>query len=91
MFGPGVDHAIERYTHPSRELLAVLQLFRAAQRIVFTYEIEEGRKIGDITVAGKRQPIYDDTVVGYDSDGGEIVRVNVAEPLFERRGKLNSI
>ena len=91
MFGPGVDHAIERYTHPSRELLAVLQLFRAAQRIVFTYEIEEGSKIGDITVAGKRQAIYDDTVIGYDSDGDKIVRVNVAEPLFERTGKLNSI
>ncbi|HET9672964.1 MAG TPA: 4Fe-4S dicluster domain-containing protein [Actinomycetota bacterium] len=91
MFGPGVDHAIERYTHPSRELLAVLQLFRAAQRIVFRYDIERGRRIGQITVAGKRQTIYDDTVIGFDSEGDEVVRVRVAEPLVERPGKLNSI
>ena len=32
MFGPGVDHAIEQYTCPDRELLAVLQLFRASSR-----------------------------------------------------------
>ncbi len=42
MFGPGVDAAIERYSNPSRELLAVLQLFRATQEIVFTYKIEQG-------------------------------------------------
>ena len=91
MFGPGVDEAIERYTHPSRELLAVLQLFRVARRIVFSYEIDKGQKVSEITVGGKRQPIYDDTVIGYDSDGEEIVRVSVIEPLFERAGKLNSI
>jgi nitrate reductase beta subunit len=91
MFGPGVDEAIERYTHASRELLAVLQLFRAARRIVFSYEIERGKKVGEIAVAGKRQAIYDDTVIGYDDRGEEIVRVTVAEPLFERDGKLNSI
>jgi len=91
MFGPGVDGAIERYTHASRELLAVLQLFRAARRIVFSYEIEKGKKVGEIAVAGKRQSIYDDTVIGYDSLGEEIVRVTVSEPLFERKGKLNSI
>jgi nitrate reductase beta subunit len=91
MFGPGVDEAIERYTHASRELLAVLQLFRAARRIVFSYEIDKGKKVGEIAVAGKRRPIYDDTVIGYDSRGEEIVRVTVAEPLFERKGKLNSI
>jgi nitrate reductase beta subunit len=91
MFGPGVDDAIERYTHASRELLAVLQLFRAARRIVFSYEIDKGKKVGEIAVAGKRRPIYDDTVIGYDSRGEEIVRVTVAEPLFERKGKLNSI
>jgi nitrate reductase beta subunit len=91
MFGPGVDGAIERYTHASRELLAVLQLFRAARRIVFSYEIEKGKKVGEIAVAGKRRSIYDDTVIGYDSRGEEIVRVTVTEPLFERKGKLNSI
>ncbi len=40
MFGPGVDAAIERYAKPSRELLAVLQLFRVTQKIIFSYEIE---------------------------------------------------
>ena len=30
MFGPGVERAIEQYSCPDRELLAVLQLFRAA-------------------------------------------------------------
>ncbi|MGZ5212267.1 MAG: 4Fe-4S dicluster domain-containing protein [Actinomycetota bacterium] len=91
MFGPGVDEAIERYSHPSRELLAVLQLFRVARRIVFSYEIDKGKKVSEITVGGKRQTIYDDTVIGYDSDGEEIVRVSVVEPLFERADKLNSV
>src|SRR2546422_4029939 len=31
MFGPGVDNAIEKYLVPSRELLAVLQLWRGGQ------------------------------------------------------------
>src|SRR3972149_1214108 len=31
MFGPGADEAVEKYSRPSRELLAVLQLFRASQ------------------------------------------------------------
>jgi len=91
MFGPGVDEAIERYTHPSRELLAVLQLFRVARQIVFSYEIDEGERVGEITVGGERRALYDDTVIGYDSEGNEIVRVSVAEPVFERAGKLNSI
>jgi nitrate reductase beta subunit len=45
MFGPGVDDAIERYTNPDRELLAVLQLFRRSNRIIFRYEIKEGPKV----------------------------------------------
>ena len=32
MFGPGVDEAIENYTFPSRELMAVLPLFRTHAR-----------------------------------------------------------
>ena len=44
MFGPGVDHAIEQYTCPDRELLAVLQLFRANRQIVFRFEIKRGRR-----------------------------------------------
>ena len=88
MFGPGVDHAIERYSNPSRELLAVLQLFRATQRIVFRFEIEKGKKIQELNVGGRVHEIFDDTVIGFDSQGREIVRVNVEEPVYERKQQL---
>ncbi|MGE3844978.1 MAG: 4Fe-4S dicluster domain-containing protein [Vicinamibacterales bacterium] len=91
MFGPGVDNAIEAYLNPSRETLAVLQLFRASQRIVFSYNVEPGPKTGELNVAGKVREIFNDTVVGYDSDGREIVRVSIDEPQIERQGQLNSI
>ena len=58
MFGPGVDHAIEQYSCPDRELLAVLQLFRANRQIVFRFEIEKGPKVGEVEVTmpdGKTQ------------------------------------
>ena len=91
MFGPGVDEAIERYTNPSRKLLAVLQLFRTAQAIIFRFEIEEGPKISEITVNGRLQEIYNDTAIGFDANDNELVRVSVQEPFFERPGKQNSI
>jgi nitrate reductase beta subunit len=91
MFGPGVDRAIDRYTRPSRELLAVLQLFRATRTIVFSYAIEEGPPFTEVTIGGEAVTLYDDTVVGFDSRGREVVRVSVDEPVHERRGKLNSI
>ncbi|MCA9830312.1 MAG: 4Fe-4S dicluster domain-containing protein [Dehalococcoidia bacterium] len=84
MFGPGVDHAIERYSNPSRELLAVLQLFRASQTIVFSFKIEKGPKIQELSLNGVVHEIYDDVVVGYDSQGREVVRVGVEEKVFER-------
>ena len=84
MFGPGVEHAIERYTNPSRELLAVLQLFRATQQIIFRYEIEEGEKIVDTEINGRKVEIYNDTVIGFNSQGSEIVRLSVAEPFHVR-------
>ncbi|MEE9473296.1 MAG: 4Fe-4S dicluster domain-containing protein, partial [Acidimicrobiia bacterium] len=91
MFGPGVDRAIERYTRPSRRLLALLQLFRASQRIIYSFDVEEGPKVGEITVGGDVVEMFNDTAVGFDESGGEIVRVAVEEPIFERPGKLNSI
>jgi nitrate reductase beta subunit len=91
MFGPGVDHAIEVYTRPSRRLLAVLQLFRATQQMVFSFDVEEGPKLSEIMVGGEPLELFDDTVVGFDSDGREIVRVRVEDPLIERPGKINSI
>ena len=92
MFGPGVDAAVEKYSRPSRELLAVLQLFRASQKIVFRYEIVEGKKVFETTIDGKKWEMYNDTVIGYGKSGKEVARVAVEEPKFERPAKhYNSI
>ncbi len=84
MFGPGVDDAIARYELPSRELTAVLQLFRATRTVIFRYEIQEGPKVRDVTVGGKTWSLYNDTVVGFDKRGREAVRITVMEPFYER-------
>ena len=94
MFGPGVEHAIEQYACPDRELLAVLQLFRTTQQIIFRYEIEQGPKVAEIEVTmpdgGTRvQEIYNDTVVGYNKFGQEVTRVTIEEPTFERPAELH--
>ena len=91
MFGPGVDGAIERYTNPSRKLLAVLQLFRITQKIIFSFEVIPGPKVAELNLHGVTKEIFNDTAVGYDSQGREIVRVTVEEPRIERPDKLNSI
>ncbi|MCH7685430.1 MAG: nitrate oxidoreductase subunit beta [Planctomycetes bacterium] len=98
MFGPGVDHAIEQYSCPDRELLAVLQLFRANQQIIFRYEIEEGPKLCELEVTmpsgeTKVQELYNDTVIGFNKLGEEVVRVTIEEPTFERPAEahVNSI
>jgi nitrate reductase beta subunit len=69
---------------PSRELLAVLQLFRAGQKIIFRYEIEEGPLISEQTINGRPWQMYDDTVIGFDRNGTEVVRVGVQEPFHVR-------
>ena len=76
MFGPGVDHALEQYSCPDRELLAVLQLFRASQQIIFRFEIKPGPKVAEVQVTmpsgkSKVQEIYNDTVIGYNKRGEE--------------------
>ncbi len=92
MFGPGVDEAIERYNNPSRELLAVLQLFRAQQKIVFRYEIEPGEKVSELNINGRTREIFNDTIVGFDGDGHEAARISVMEPFLVRDKQfLNSI
>ncbi len=92
MFGPGVDEAIERYTNPSRELTALLQLFRTQRKIIYRYQIIEGEKIRDVTVNGRTRTIYNDTVVGFDKKDREAIRIAVAEPFYERDKKYpNSI
>jgi nitrate reductase beta subunit len=84
MFGPGVDHAIESYMTPDRELLAVLQLFRKTNQIIFRYEIEEGPKIFENEIRGKKFTMYNDTVIGYNKSGDEIIRTKVEEPFHVR-------
>jgi len=92
MFGPGVDEAVETYMAPPRELLAVLQLFRSTQRIVFSYRIEEGPKVFETRINGRKWEMFNDTVIGLDRAGKEIVRLSVQEPVYTRpRQHLNSI
>ena len=92
MFGPGVDHAIEQYTVPNRELLAVLQLFRRSQKIVFKYEILEGKKVYETTVRGKKFELFNDTIVAYGEGGNELFRTTVEEPFIVRpKERVNSI
>lgn len=87
MFGPGVDEAIEKYSAPSRELLAVFQLFRTTQTMISRFEIEHGKKVYETEINGKKFEVYDDTVIGYAEDGAELVRVNVEEPTWEASEK----
>jgi len=92
MFGPGVDEAIARYIAPSRELLAVLQLFRTTQKMIFRYEIEEGPLALETEVNGQPWKMYNDTVIGFDAKDREVTRLTVVEPIYERpMERLNSI
>jgi nitrate reductase beta subunit len=92
MFGPGVDLAIERYSNPDRELLAVLQLFRRSNRIIFRYEIEEGPLIYEGELRGKPIAIYNDTVIAFGQNGKELFRTTVEEPIHVRSNQhANSI
>jgi nitrate reductase beta subunit len=84
MFGPGVDNAIERYSAPDRELLAVLQLFGKDHRICSRYEIKEGPKVFETEVRGKKFELYNDTIIGYARDGTKIIETTVEEPVHVR-------
>ncbi len=83
MFGPGVDEALDKYAAPSRTLMAVLQLFRTTQTMFARFEVEDGPKIYESEIMGKKVEVYDDTVIGYASDGTEMVRIKVEEPTWE--------
>ena len=80
----GVDEAIDRYLAPNRELLAVLQLFRRSQEIIFRYEIEEGPKVFETMIHGKPFTLYNDTIIAFGEDGKEIFRTTVEEPIHVR-------
>jgi nitrate reductase beta subunit len=92
MFGPGVDQAVERYMNPDRELRAVLQLFRRSNRIIFSYEIEEGPLVYEGTLHGRPVTIYDDTVIAFGREGQELFRTTIEEPIHVRENiHANSI
>jgi len=97
MFGPGVEHALEQYCCPDREMLAVLQLFRAQQQILFRFAIEKGPKVAEMDVtmpdgSHRTQEIWNDTVIGFNKLGQEVVRTTIEEPTFVRaKEHLNSI
>jgi len=97
MFGPGVEQAIERYVAPSRRLLAVLALFRAAREIVFRFEVKEGPKVGESEVKlpsgeSKTLEIFNDTVIGYNAKGRPAVTISIEEPVYVRdKAHYNSI
>lgn len=97
MFGPGVEGAIEQYSSPDRELLAVMQLFRASQTIIFKFEIKKGKKVAEVEntlPSGKKvtQEIFNDTIIGYNKQGAEVVSITVEEPTFERsKNHINSL
>jgi nitrate reductase beta subunit len=87
MFGPGVDRAIERYNSPDRELLAVLQLYRRSNLIIFRYEIEEGDLVYEGSYRGQPVQIYNDTIIAFGEDGQEIFRTTIEEPIHTRDSK----
>ncbi|MCW5777133.1 MAG: hypothetical protein KIS87_11910, partial [Phycisphaeraceae bacterium] len=97
MFGPGVQHALDQYACPDRELLAVLQLFRTTQQIISRFQIEKGPKVAEIPVtmpdgSTKTQEVFNDTVIGFNDFNAEIVRITIEEPIFERpKQHANSI
>lgn len=92
MFGPGVEQAVERYRHPDRELLAVLQLFRRSNQIIARYELKEGEKVYEIEQEGKKFEMFNDTVIAFNRSGKEMFRTQVEEPIYVRSAKhANSI
>jgi nitrate reductase beta subunit len=92
MFGPGVDEALERYRYPDRELLAVLQLFRRSNRMIFSYRIEPGPKVYERDVGGKLFEMFNDTIIALGREGQELFRTQVEEPVHVRPAQhLNTI
>ncbi len=88
MFGPGVEEAIERYVAPSRELLAVLQLFRTTQKIIFKFEVDySDEKVYETMINGKMWEMYNDRVIGYGQDEEVLVETTVKEPIYTRDQK----
>lgn len=65
MFGPGVEEAIKKISSPSRKLLAVMQLFRVTQEIIFKFKIINndtvlgyGKDGKEVARVGIEEPFY---------------------------------
>src|SRR2546427_8026530 len=82
MFGPGVDNAIDRYIVPSRELLAVLQLWRTTQQIIFRDDVIPGPKGVETQIHGREVEKYNDTVLAVNKSGKEGVRIQGGEAIY---------
>src|SRR5437667_351329 len=80
----GTTRVSEKCMVPSRELLAVLQLWRASQQIIFRYDVIPGPKVFDTQIHGKRFEMYNDTVLGFNKSGKEVARIQVEEPIYIR-------
>src|SRR3989454_271409 len=69
---------------PSRELLAVLQLWRTTQQIIFRYDVIPGPKVFETQIHGRKFEMYNDTVLAFNKSGKEVVRIQVEEPIYIR-------
>ena len=59
---------------------------------MYEYKIEEGPKVFETEIHGKKFTMYNDTVIGFGEDGKEVVRTTVEEPVHIRPDKhYNSI
>ena len=69
-----------------------MQLFRTTQKMIFRFEIEEGPLVRETEVNGQAWQMYNDTVIGFDAQDREAVRLSVVEPIYERPAeRMNSI
>jgi nitrate reductase beta subunit len=69
-----------------------MQLFRRSNRIIYRYAIEEGPKIYDGTLHGRKVELFNDTVIAFGREGQELFRTTVEEPVHVRtNAHANSI
>ncbi len=73
LFGPGAKQAVRLYrkAHKDKNLVGLLMLFGATDRIIHSFRVE-----GDI---------QDGSCIGFDDKGREIVKVPLKEPVVIRK------
>ncbi len=60
--------------------------------MIFRFEIEEGPLVFETEIDGQPWAMYNDTVIGFDAQDREAVRLSVLEPFHTRPvERLNSI